>query len=300
MEKILHHYVPCFYLRAWAHNDQIWCLRDRKSFLANVKKIGGEKYFYELPDLTQEDVRLLQEFVIDKCHPAGRHVHENQLKYFLITLLAKERAPLIPNLDPEKLREVNEVVANLDENWYTAIEDRFQPLLASMLHGDLTFLSERGKAIEFFHGIGTQYFRTKKRREAAVVGIKVPFQDVRRVWPLMTHIFAVNLGGHLFRTRADNQIIILENDTDIPFITGDQPIINVIPLQSDGSPAERIELYYPLSPTKAMLLVEDKIPRPTSLNRDQVINYNALIVAHSYDQIYANSEESLNSVFCPV
>ena len=101
MDKILHHYVPCFYLRAWAHNDQIWCLRDGKSFLANVKKVGAEKYFYELSDLTKEDVRLLQEFVIDKCHPAGRQVHENQLKYILIALLAKERAPLIPTLTPK-------------------------------------------------------------------------------------------------------------------------------------------------------------------------------------------------------
>jgi hypothetical protein len=145
MEKILHHYVPCFYLRAWATNDQIWCLRGGKSFQANVKKIGGEKYFYELPDLTREDVRLLQEFVIDKCHPAGRDVHERQLKFVLIVLLAKERAPLVPNLDPEKLREVNEVVANFDENWYTTIEDNFQPHLASMLRGDMTFLADQGK-----------------------------------------------------------------------------------------------------------------------------------------------------------
>ena len=94
----------------------------------------------------------------------------------------------------------------------------------------------------FFHGIGTQYFRTKNRREAAIAGIKVPFQDVRRVWPLMTHIFAVNLGGDLFRRRAENQIVILENDTDMPFITGDQPIINLVPRQKDGSPSERIEL----------------------------------------------------------
>ena len=300
MEKILHHYVPCFYLRAWAQNDQIWCLRDGKSFQANVKKIGGEKYFYELPDLTQKDVRLLQEFVIDRCHPAGRKVHENLLNAFLIAILAKKRAPLVPNLDPEKLRVVYEIVANLDETRYTAIEDRFQPLLGSMLRDDLTFLSEQEKAMEFFHWIGTQYFRTKKRREAAVARIKVPFEDVRRVWPLMTHIFAVNMGGDLFRRRAENQIIILENETDVPFITGDQPIINLVPLQSDGSPSERIELYYPLSPSKSMLLVEDEALRQTSLTRDQVIDYNLQIASHSYDQIYAVSEESLNSVGCLV
>jgi hypothetical protein len=52
-----------------------------------------------------------------------------------------------------------------------------------------------------------------------------------------------------------------------------------------------------------MLLVEDKIPRQTSLHRDQVINYinyNVLIASHSYDQIYANSEESMDSACNPV
>jgi hypothetical protein len=49
-----------------------------------------------------------------------------------------------------------------------------------------------------------------------------------------------------------------------------------------------------------MLLVEDKIPRLSSLTRDQVIDYNAQIASHSYDQIYADSEETLNSVLSPV
>jgi len=64
MEKIRQHYVSRFYLKPWVENDQIWCLRDRKIFSANLMKIANEKYFYELRDLSPEDMALIERFAI--------------------------------------------------------------------------------------------------------------------------------------------------------------------------------------------------------------------------------------------
>jgi hypothetical protein len=89
---------------------------------------------------------------------------------------------------------------------------------------------------------------------------------------------------------------VLDNKTDAPFITADQPIINLDGTFSD-EPPEKQEFYYPLSPTKAMLLVEETsewhMTQVTSLS---VNRFNALMLRSAYEQVFSNSEEYLNSI----
>jgi hypothetical protein len=62
--KKLHHYVPRFYLRAWAEKRMVYCLQDGKILHPNIKNVCAENYFYRLKELSPEDVDFLRETLI--------------------------------------------------------------------------------------------------------------------------------------------------------------------------------------------------------------------------------------------
>ena len=55
----------------------------------------------------------------------------------------------------------------------------------------------------------------------------------------------------LHRRRDQYKIVLLDNATEIPFITGDQPIFNIHTTFHSGIAPERLERFYTLSPTRA-------------------------------------------------
>jgi len=89
---------------------------------------------------------------------------------------------------------------------------------------------------------------------------------------------------------------LLDNDTDTPFITADQPIINLEATHT-GKPPDRLEFFYPLSPRRAMLLLE-LLTRQNDfpISAVSVNHYNMMMVQNSYEQVFSNSEEYLSSI----
>ncbi len=82
----------------------------------------------------------------------------------------------------------------------------------------------------------------------------VQFDDVERVWEVLSHITAVETGRSFF---ADRRPFKLWLSTTIHKSRSSQPIINIRADAGSFSPPEKIELYYPLSPTQAMLYLEN-------------------------------------------
>jgi Protein of unknown function (DUF4238) len=72
---------------------------------------------------------------------------------------------------------------------------------------------------------------------------------------------AVTMGGSFFVSRRQFKILLIDNHTSVPFITSDQPIINMLANPTGFAVPERVEFYYPLSPTRAMLYLEKDHPR---------------------------------------
>ena len=54
------HYVFQAYLKPWAENDLIYCLRDGKIFRPNLAGVACERFFYQLQDLTSEEIQLVE------------------------------------------------------------------------------------------------------------------------------------------------------------------------------------------------------------------------------------------------
>jgi hypothetical protein len=71
-----------------------------------------------------------------------------------------------------------------------------------------------------------------------------------RIANILTHIMATNVGRSLIEDHERYRIVLLDNATEIRFLTADQPVINLSANPKNFDPPAKFELYYPLSPTK--------------------------------------------------
>jgi len=85
--------------------------------------------------------------------------------------------------------------------------------------------------------------RTKKMRDrfAQITTAPVPGADMKRCGNLFTLAAAMRVADSLYQDREKFKIVLLDNDTASPFITGDQPVINIHATYGSGAPPERLE-----------------------------------------------------------
>jgi hypothetical protein len=299
MPKKRHHFVPRFYLRAWAQKDKVYCLQNGEIRSPNIGNVAAENYFYRLEELSPGDVEFLREAIIRDSPERLKASHEQLLRAFAAPYQAKRQLEASDRLTAEANAEIDRLIVELNENFHTHIETDFQRHLASMISGSLDFLEEPGEAALFYRGLMVQYARTNHVKQTRRVMDPERLRLYLRVANPLAHMVALNVGLSLYAERKRHRIILLDNATDLPFITADQPVINIASNPKDTAPPAEFELYYPLSPTKAMLLVEPSgsfLPRDSSVPETFVRLYNLRIASHSYRQVFANSPDVLESV----
>lgn len=297
--KKLHHYVPRFYLKAWAEDDLVYCLREGEILRTNVRNVAAENYFYRLRELSPRDVTFIREIAIDDSPERLKHFHENLVGAFSLPHVTRRRLKASGNATPKLLAEVNTVIREMNENLHTSIEEEFKPYLDAMIAGDLSFYSDPAAVAIFFRGIAAQYLRTNQIERARVTLGPDKLEAFQRIVNVLVHIFAINLGFNLYADRERFRLVLLENATNVLFITADQPVINIAAKPEETKPPDKFELYYPLSPNKAMLLVErlsNHLPHGPSVTAMSAHLYNLHMGAHSYQQIFASSPQELESV----
>src|SRR5262249_7077344 len=146
------------------------------------------------------------------------------------------------------------------------------------------------RCITFLNYLCTQYMRTKGIKERMIAGHPCS----QRIWNIVIHIFAINIGASLYRERKNRMLIIVNNHTDVPFITGDQPTINL--KGARPSPPERLSIFYPIAPQTGLLLadVDEKPLFPAEgLTTDQATRLNKMLFRASYKQVFGRSKECL-------
>jgi Protein of unknown function (DUF4238) len=303
--KKLNHKVSRFYLKAWDEDcrdtefAQIFCLQNGEIRHGNVKNMAAENHFYRLRELNEGDVKLIRELAIADSPESFKHIHEELVWSFSLPHVAKKKLETSDHGTPELLAQMDSVIAEMNENLHTSIEESFKPFLDSMLAGDLRFYSDRAKASMFFRGIAAQYLRTDLVKKAQKYWDSDELETFERIANVLVHIYSINIGYSLYADRDRYKIFPLENPSDVPFITADQPVINIASNPTDPRPPDKFELYYPLSPTKAILLVNpasDHAPCTSSVTAISANVYNLQIAAHSYQQIFGSSEPVLKSV----
>lgn len=297
--KKLHHYVPRFYLKAWAECDHVYWLRGGKILRTNVRNVGAENYFYRLRELSPNDITFIRQIAIVDSPERLKPYHERLVRFFSLPHVTRRKLEASGNGTPKLLAEVDSVITEMNENVYASIEEGFKPYLDFMLAGDLKFYSDPAACAAFFKGLAAQYLRTNQIKRARVTLGPEMLEAFQRVVNVLVHIFAINLGFSLYADRKRFRLTLLENATDIPFITADQPVINIAARPEETKPPDKFELYYPLSPNKAMLLLEslnNHLPDNPSVTAMSAHLYNLHMGAHSYQQIFASSPQELESV----
>ena len=302
MGKKLHHKVARFYLKAWdeqsrdADHAQVFCLQTGGIERLNVRNVAAENHFYRLRELSEQDAKFIRDLAIADSPEGLREVHEQLLWSFSLPHIAKRELEASGHATPELLGQVDGVIREMNENLHTSIENDFKPSLEAMLAGDLSFYGATAKASVFCRGLAAQYLRTDFVKKARRIWRERDFELLERIANVLVHIYSINLGRSLYIDRDRYKIVLLENASEVPFVTADQPVINIAASPFEMEPPEKFELYYPLSPKKAMLLAEPSsvhFPRDRHVGAISVNVYNSHMAAHSYQQIYGSTQQVL-------
>jgi hypothetical protein len=110
-------------------------------------------------------------------------------------------------------------------------------------------------------------------------------------------MFATDISANLYAARKRRTLIVVNNRTDVPFLTGDQPAINL--KGTRPAPPQHLSIFYPIAPNAALLLADvDEAPMfpAEGLTRDQAMTLNHLLYKASYKQVFGRSKEGLEVV----
>jgi hypothetical protein len=285
------HYVWRKYLRAWAPQESIWCLRNGKLFRSGLMGVGQEKDFYRIKEMSAEDIKFLRDFCSVQS-PGLRKVNLNWIGLFN-KIFELKNSMLEGGADADQLEQaMTQASIQLEESFQGAIEQRGVDPLDALLKGDASFYRDISGKTAFVHFLCTQYTRTKAMKERALLKeYRLAVRDPEVIWNAMAHIIATSLGSSLVREQYD--LFLLRNNTATPFITGDQPVINVhATAVAPGAPVKDLDLYYPISPSLAVLVALAP-PDDSDLTEVDVVRYNALMAHHAHEQLYAANSEDL-------
>lgn len=290
------HHVWRRYFEAWATDQITHCLQDGEIFPSNVSGVAVERDFYKLQALTSADIKGVR-WLVGEPHPATKRVDENFLTSFGLPGWLQTNPP--PHLigDVEYETQLRHQIINAEEDWHAAIEQEMVPILAALRRRDVSVYADDKQCIPFLHFLCLQSLRTKGVLErVAAQTTEINGFSVARCWNILRHIFAVRAGVGLYLERKKRPLWLLENNTDTPFITGDQPIINLFARPNREKSPELLAYYHPVSPTTAIIL--DEIEHRSGytsgpVTDEQVKTLNHCIQDASYRQVFGNSEAIL-------
>jgi len=256
--------------------------------LKRTKIIAVDRDFYKLHQLTPSDLAILKLF-ISQGNKYSQETNQQLLDLITSPYKAVEH---IPNLKPATKIILERYSFEVLENYHSHIENSFAPLLEKARQGDLSFYTGE-KCISFINYICTQYMRTKGIKERTVKKLEeIGAGDFSRIWNIMIHMFATNIGANLYIERHKRILQLLENKSSVPFITGDQPIINL--KSKNGQLPDQLSFYYPISPKSAIFLSDmDESPMNPKIDEYEATELNKKIKDASYLQVFGDSKESL-------
>ncbi|ATP22011.1 MULTISPECIES: DUF4238 domain-containing protein [Sphingomonadaceae] len=227
--------------------------RDRQTITTNPKNVGSSRYFYRVETFSERELEYLQALPNRSKSELARKVALNFIHFFTMTTQLRRLIASLPPRDEETRAKTEELLLNaergLGEAWHVSVEHKGAPFLDRLRMGDASFWTDEREASDFCFFLGTQFTRTS-RMSKAISAIELPAGlDLARLWPVESHLWATDVGAGFTGHRRTTHATILTNDTSTPFITADQPVINLRPQ------ADPISIfYYPVTPTIALHL----------------------------------------------
>ena len=291
------HYVWRHYLEAWQDRDNLVHGARRGELIPPTNPINllVERDFYRIPMLTETHRAHLYSFA-QASNAYLTQVHYDFIDKIVRISAANEKIQRSQTISPEDKATAEATMIEVEERLHSQIESDAFPFLDELRHNRIGFISDDPKAIQFFHFLGQQYFRTRHMRDAiaTVLATASSIDDLSPLANVMCHMAGVNLGSSLFTDRRDLDILLLSDREGVGFITGDQPVVNVMGT-GDGTETTELLLYYPLSPALACLIAPKEYGcRSGSIDAGTVELLNFVIAYESNEWWIANSDDVLN------
>lgn len=300
-KKTKHHYVWAHYLQDWTVDGTNIYYITKKSNIASdsVRGLGLEKDFYKMGMLKESDKELIALFT-NKCNETVKELHWKFVNMIFET--QKMISALSPSLDVKlgiKLQDIMQ--SNVFENYLSEQESNAIKILSELKTGDLLSLDDKDTYYEFCYFLGYQFSRTQKMKQLLLLSLdKIPTQThllgrlrdfYNRNWWFMCSFMATNLSYDM-SLNSSRKVILLENKSNIDFITSDQPVININP---EGSEGKFVDYYYPLSTSKALLINTSGVKYFSShhLSDDEVHMLNVKVARASCKTIFSRKKETI-------
>ncbi|MEM9090830.1 MAG: DUF4238 domain-containing protein [Cyanobacteria bacterium P01_F01_bin.53] len=300
MKKRRQHYVWRHYLEAWAPNGKLWCHRlGGNIFSTSTQNVANERDFYRLREMSEFDLSIVRKLAIEAIESDDlRKIAEGWILQFTFLFEIKHKYQEIDT--PEFKDALDEYTNNLEEDMLAALEERAIPFLESLRNEDPALLTDPEESIFHTWFLAAQYFRTPTMLERMTnVLKKIPNFNAEASFGLIRTIFSCNVGRSFWLSRNTLRLTFLRTNS-IPFITGDQPMVNMKAIDLAPSvQAEELELYYPVSPDLGVLFDFDAPSRSATtklLTVEEVRVYNQAIAKKSTRQIYGINRASIENV----
>lgn len=303
--KKRHHYVWAKYLEGWGNGTQnvYYTTKNGKIACDSVRGIAVDDYFYRVTTLTKRQIALVTHF----SSKSPQHIHDQRM-VLLNDFLQIQRIEEIYSRgsvrSDEIERQVEAMRCNALENVHAVHEANALPLLSALAEENVAVLDDSTNMCNFLMFIGHQFARTKSFRDGVLrrplrhTALEAEMSDtMSHAWWFFSFMFGMNMGCSLFAERRTSTHALLINDTQVPFVTSDQPVVNVHP---DVSETEFIapksaDIYYPISPRIAYMIGESGRYKPGKnvVVESLASELNTKVAAQAIAHIIGNSEDAV-------
>lgn len=334
VKVIRQHYVPRAYLSAWGHPTRsgksflIWCKRRSCSDVQEVEamSIAQRRYMYAYPQLGLEEQSVLIAYINAKpIHIKNflARLYEPALVMPLyLRLLQGERSVVLSSqidvlvksglFDELYMRilvglrrdvemngidicnaiaDVKTICNNGFEAWMTTLEGRFYPMLDKARNGDLSFFDDQDSRAAVIYYFFVQMLRTMRFNKLLN---EMPWQKYPNLQEIFRHGMAFEVATMNASEWKKYELLLIENHSNLPFVTGDQPLVNL-----DGNEdSPYFDLYFPICPSRALLFIErgriDAVySHLKNVTEREAHELNRKVAMVCEEQLYSNSKNSL-------
>lgn len=297
------HYVWKKYLASWSNRNQIFTLlkSSGKIVKTNLEGVAQERFFYALEEYTEEEEIILRELIRlwsnEVVRPITEELFEMFVSYSKIKRALKNKD--LRSVDTSGLdKSLALLKANAMENVHTTFESFGGKLIAVRKVEDLKFLDANNELLFAMVYVCFQYLRTKNMKET--IKPIIPKYDYlsEKFLNIFPFIYAPGMADTLTYVK-DIKFIFFDNQTDVDFITTDQPIINIKKhLINEKGNVAQLDFYYPITPKIAIVIhyqEQDEKYKYSLIDREQVNTYNQKMLSNARDFVFSNSEAQLEA-----
>ncbi|EPC3977030.1 DUF4238 domain-containing protein [Acinetobacter baumannii] len=304
-EKKKHHYVWGNYLKSWAlDGKKVW--RRTESGKVDCYEISGilhQKAFYKLTDLDPDHI-LIVRILFSNSHPTIKKMIDQFINFSF-------KLQVIENTVPNEILEEGEnkyiliAKSNTLENIYTDIEGNSQEILYALKNQDLSILDNDKNMMNFIIFIAHQMTRTKSMKEHCIAYINKNNpklgSKMEECWWLIGYFLGHTFGGSIYESRKSDKHCLLINNTEEPFITSDNPVINIHSATEDNNftplAYDEMDIYYPISPKIGYMINNSNTfgEGKVEVTLEMVKKLNEKIAKNAYTHIVGSTEQIINT-----